>query len=128
MRSPSCAAPGSARLDWADRVILAALNRVLPTRLRMHRLVTPSAILRWHRRLIAAEHSARTHSAAQSDPQPKSRAPAVLPATHPEVRGTGRQETGKRSDQPARLVEGQRTMGWREALNELDTACPDRLR
>jgi transposase-like protein len=39
-----------------------------------------------------------------------------------------RQATGKRSDQPARLIEGQRTMGWREALNELDTAYPDRLR
>ncbi len=33
-----------------------------------------------------------------------------------------RQATGKRSDQPARLVEGQRVMGWREALNELDSA------
>jgi transposase-like protein len=39
-----------------------------------------------------------------------------------------RQETGKRSDQPARMVEGQRVMGWREALNELDTAYPGRLR
>ena len=39
-----------------------------------------------------------------------------------------RQETGKRSDQPARLVEGQRVMGWREALNELDTAYPGRIR
>jgi putative transposase len=37
-------------------------------------------------------------------------------------------ETGKRSDQPARLVEGQRVMGWREALNELDTAYPGRIR
>jgi putative transposase len=43
-------------------------------------------------------------------------------------RAARRQATGKRSDQPARLVEGQRTMGWREALNELDTAYPDRLR
>jgi putative transposase len=43
-------------------------------------------------------------------------------------RAARRQTTGKRSDQPARLVEGQRTMGWREALNELDTAYPDRLR
>jgi hypothetical protein len=34
-----------------------------------------------------------------------------------------RPATGRRSDQPARLVEGQRTMGWREALNELDNAC-----
>ena len=39
-----------------------------------------------------------------------------------------RQQTGKRSDQPARLVEGQRVMGRREALNELDSAYPGRLR
>ena len=39
-----------------------------------------------------------------------------------------RQQTGKRSDQPAKLVEGQRVMGWREALNELDIAYPGRLR
>src|SRR5690348_9787177 len=43
-------------------------------------------------------------------------------------RGGCRQQTGKRSDQPARLVEGQRVMGWREALNELDCAYPGRLR
>ena len=41
------------RLDWADRAIRAALIRLLPPRLRMHRLVTPSAVLRWHRRLVA---------------------------------------------------------------------------
>jgi transposase-like protein len=39
-----------------------------------------------------------------------------------------RQATGKRSDQPARLVEGQRVTGWREALSELDDAYPGRLR
>ena len=43
-------------------------------------------------------------------------------------RAARRQQAGKRSDQPARLVEGQRVMGWREALNELDEAYPGRLR
>jgi hypothetical protein len=40
-------------LDWADRAVLAALIKLIPARLRAHRLVTPGTVLRWHRRLVA---------------------------------------------------------------------------
>jgi putative transposase len=40
------------RLDWADRAVLAALIRLLPTRLRMHRLVTPEPSCAGTRRLV----------------------------------------------------------------------------
>jgi putative transposase len=45
------------RLNWAGRAVLAALIKLLPARLRSHRLVTPGTVLRWHRRLAARKRT-----------------------------------------------------------------------
>jgi putative transposase len=40
------------RTCWADRAMIAALARLLPTRRRRGLIITPSTILRWHRQLL----------------------------------------------------------------------------
>ena len=46
-RQVTCSKP-----DWADRAVIAAMTRLLPSCLRLHRIVTPGTLLAWHRRLI----------------------------------------------------------------------------
>jgi hypothetical protein len=40
------------RLSWADRVVFAALAQLLSQTCRLHRIVTPATVLRWHRDLV----------------------------------------------------------------------------
>src|SRR5947209_8757457 len=40
------------RLSWADRAVFAALTQLLSQACRLHRIVTPATILRWHRDLV----------------------------------------------------------------------------
>ena len=40
------------RLFWADRAVFAALTRLLSKVGRLHRIVTPATVLRWHKDLV----------------------------------------------------------------------------
>jgi hypothetical protein len=62
------------RLCWADRAVFAAMARLLSQTCRLHRIVTPTTLLRWHRDLVG-----------DSGPNPAA-APAADPR-HPSCAG-----------------------------------------
>jgi putative transposase len=62
------------RLDWADRAVFAALIRLLPPQLRMHRLVTPGTVLRWHCRSVT-RHWTYPHRTGQDGRRSAPRSP-----------------------------------------------------
>jgi hypothetical protein len=84
------------RLDWADRAILAALIRLLPPRLRAHRLITPGTVLRWHRRLVARRWT-YPHRTGWPPVSANSRHPSQpAPVTQPPPGGCGGTGTARR--------------------------------
>src|ERR1017187_6158889 len=62
--------PRRAKLNWADRALIAALLSVIPKARRqgLRLLVTPDTILRWHRNIVRRGWAARSRSGRTGRP------------------------------------------------------------
>ncbi len=74
------------RLGWAGRAILATLIRLLPRRLRAHRLITPGTVPRWHHRLVTRK---RTYPNRTRRPPVSAEIAALIERLATENRGWG---------------------------------------
>jgi len=118
------------RPDWADRAVIAALARLLPPRLRLHRVVTPGALLAGHRRLVtrkwaypntagrpAIPDEVRTLAGAAGPAESALRLPAHPGRAHrprpPHRRGHDRPDPGRAGLKPAPR---KASLTWRQLL------------
>jgi hypothetical protein len=115
------------RLGWADRAVLAALIRLLPTRLRMHRLIVPGTVLRWHRRLVALKWTYRNQTGREQRPEEKPLSRGSVNDDEP-VRGTSKNPAwadsrGSGCREPSSSVPSSRTFSLRYRASSAATSA-----
>src|SRR5260221_11882239 len=73
------------KLDWADRAVIAAMTRLLPGCLRLHRIVTPGTLLGWPRPLIKTKWTCLNTTGRPPIPEENPRAGPAAGQAEPTV-------------------------------------------